>query len=574
MVEWSSTREQRQARLQGLVDGSAKAGRGTRTAPENLLMGVGLRAVARREQGLELSELEQLLTDALDKLLPRDEIAQAGALFTRAQEQGTLAGVASSVAQLPVTAPYSTADLVAELPVLGKQVMAQPNCNVVKVADLTAGGSLDSPEFVEAIRGYDSVLTVVSGDGSQARTLPETTLNFRMLKFYCQERTGDSSFGKSDEIYWMTGGGSDLGAETTYASQEFGDVDSGEQRPFPANASLLRGRVGEIVTVDIECWEKDSGSFWEEIRDALRDVANACVDACGEIAEHGESADAGLAALVAVIAGLMGAILTWLLGKDDLIQQRTFAFDRAALEALREDNTWLDFRGEDAWYQLIVQVIGARPIARHWKGLAGTTFENGDFDAAVTVPDSENDIYIFSADKYVRYHVWDEKLVAHTAIAEGWPALAGTTFAAGLDAAANVPGSGSDVYLFQGADYMRYDAKAEKIIRHKSLAAGWPGLAGTPFATGGFDAAVAVPGSPDDVYLFKGSQYMRYNTTADEIVQHKSLVAGWPGLADTPFAEGGVDAAAVVPDSSSDVYLFKGTEYVRYNVEQDGIVYA
>lgn len=468
MDEWGSTREQRQARLQALVDGSAQQGRRAATAPQNLLMGVGLRAVARREQGLELSDLEQLLVDALGKLLPALEISEAGRVFTNAQQQGTVAGLSSSVTQLPLATPYSTADLTAELPVLGKQILTQPNCSVVEISDLAEGDRIDSPEFVEAIRGYDSVLTVVRGNRSQARTLPETTLNLRMSKFYCQKRTDDSVTGPSDEIYWMTGGGSDLGTRTTFTSGEFGDVDSGEERWFPGNANLLSGRVGEIVTVDIACWEKDRGEFWEKIRDALGDVANACVDACSEIAQHGESSDAGLAALVAVIAGLMGAILDVLIGKDDLIQERTIAFDRAALEQLRGNTTWIDFRGENAWYQLVVTVSSPRKITDGWPGLKqpGKEFFADTIDGAAAHPDSSTDILLFKDGYWGNYD------------------NSGQTLGQGPNGLA---------YIFHGLD-------------------------GTPFYDGNFDAALGEPTSKTDIYLFKGDQYVRHDTSAKAIM--------------------------------------------------------
>ncbi|MEV0544800.1 hypothetical protein [Nocardia salmonicida] len=540
-------------------------------------MGVGLRAVARQEQGLELSDLEKLLLAALGKLLPAEEISEAGRLFAEAQQQGSAAGF-SSVTQLPLTSPYSTADLTAELPALGQQVLTQPNCSVVEIGDLADGDRIDSPEFVDAIRGYDSVLTVVRGDRSLARSLPETTLTLRMSKFYCQERTGDSVAGKSDEIYWMTGGGSDLGAETTYASQEFGGVDSGEEFWFPGDANLLKGRVGEIVTVDIECWEKDTGSFWEEIRDALRDVANACADACSKIAEHGESSDAGLAALVAVIAGLMGAILSWLLGKDDLIQQRTIAFDRAALEQLRGNTKWLDFRGQDAWYQLVVTASGSRKITDGWPGLKQPGKEHfaDNIDGATVHPDSPTKILLFKDGHWGNYDNSSQTLVeGPNGLAYIFHGLNGTPFYEGnFDAAVEDPQGSGLIYLFKGGQWCTYDLAAKKMTQGPNgLAYIFHGLNGSPFYEGNFDAAAKVPNSNTSIYLFKGGQWCTYDLAQKKMVQGPNGLAYiFHGLDGTPFYEGNFDAALSEPTSKTDIYLFKGDQYVRYDTSAKAIM--
>ncbi|WP_254190632.1 hemopexin repeat-containing protein [Nocardia noduli] len=44
------------------------------------------------------------------------------------------------------------------------------------------------------------------------------------------------------------------------------------------------------------------------------------------------------------------------------------------------------------------------------------------------------------------------------------------------------------------------------------------GLAGTIFEHGGFDAAMVEPASGTGLYLFKGDQYVRYDTKAEAIM--------------------------------------------------------
>jgi hypothetical protein len=98
----------------------------------------------------------------------------------------------------------------------------------------------------------------------------------------------------------------------------------------------------------------------------------------------------------------------------------------------------------------------------------------------------------------------------------------------------------------------------------RKIADEWPGVRGTVF-TSSLDAACAVPGSNTDVYLFKGDQYVRYNTKNEGSGGVRKIADEWPRLASTEFASS-LDAGCAVPGSSRDVYLFKGERYVRYTV--------
>lgn len=92
-----------------------------------------------------------------------------------------------------------------------------------------------------------------------------------------------------------------------------------------------------------------------------------------------------------------------------------------------------------------------------------------------------------------------------------------------------------------------------------------------PFTTG-LSATVAVPGSSTDVWMFRGDQYLRYNSTADRIITApKKISDGWPGLKGTNFTTE-IDAVAAVPRSSTELWMFHGDQYVRYNVGTDRVV--
>ncbi|MET9504160.1 hemopexin repeat-containing protein [Streptomyces sp. NPDC006622] len=157
-------------------------------------------------------------------------------------------------------------------------------------------------------------------------------------------------------------------------------------------------------------------------------------------------------------------------------------------------------------------------------------------------------------------------------LAAGWPGLKGSPFASGIDAVCGVPDSATDLYLFKGDQYLRYHVGNEKITSGpKSLADGWSGLKGTTF-TSGIDAACSVPDNSTDLYLFKGDQYLRYHVGNEKITSGpKSLADGWSGLKDTTFTFG-ISAACSVPSEPTNLYLFKDDKYLSYRVTDEKIV--
>ncbi len=205
--------------------------------------------------------------------------------------------------------------------------------------------------------------------------------------------------------------------------------------------------------------------------------------------------------------------------------------------------------------------LQTRTLSSGWAGLKGTAFAAG-IDAVCGVPDNATDLYLFRGEQYLRYKVGEEKIASGPkSIADGWSGLKGTPFASGVDAASLAPDNTTDVYLFKGDQYLRYRTGDEKITSGpKALADGWSGLKGTPFASG-IDAACSVPGEPTSLYLFKGDKYVLYRTRDETITSGpKSLASLW-GV-DGVFAKG-VDDACRVPGGTGDLYFFKGDQYVR-----------
>jgi matrix metalloproteinase-14 (membrane-inserted) len=127
-------------------------------------------------------------------------------------------------------------------------------------------------------------------------------------------------------------------------------------------------------------------------------------------------------------------------------------------------------------------------------------------------------------------------------------------------------------YFFMGKSYVKYNMDPA----HEGVVAGplpikgnWPGLA-EAFPSG-IDAAVVW--NNGYAYFFKGNKYVRYNMdpAQEGVVGTPLLIKGhWPGLAEK--FPNGIDT--VVAWNNGYAYFFKGTRYVRYNMDpaHEGVV--
>jgi hypothetical protein len=144
-----------------------------------------------------------------------------------------------------------------------------------------------------------------------------------------------------------------------------------------------------------------------------------------------------------------------------------------------------------------------------------------NFDAAVEGEASfASKGYFFYGFRYLRYDYSDDlpdpgyPLYIQTE----WHELpAGFGFPRGIDAALNgQEGFAGKLYMFKGDQYVRYDWATDTTDPGypKPIAGMWPGL--PPDFTSGIQAAMnGRAGYEGKLYLFKGANYVRYDWAAD-----------------------------------------------------------
>lgn len=197
-------------------------------------------------------------------------------------------------------------------------------------------------------------------------------------------------------------------------------------------------------------------------------------------------------------------------------------------------------------------------------------------DAAVEVPPFQglHQQWFFRADEYVQYETkvgaqGKERVVSGpSSISVGWAALPDGWYG-GIDAAARATRYfNNDIWLFKGDEYVRYSPGSTKLaLGPKKISDGWPGL--PPEFTGGIDAVLEVPAAgymPHQLWFFKDDEYLRYDTWNGKVVTGPSKIAtGWSDLP-VAFTEG-IDAAVIAPSNGqSQFWLFKDDQYVLYDI--------
>lgn len=125
------------------------------------------------------------------------------------------------------------------------------------------------------------------------------------------------------------------------------------------------------------------------------------------------------------------------------------------------------------------------------------------------------------------------------------------------------------VYFLHGSTYLRCTLATHTADEGfpKSIGSYWPGL-----KAAGFDSGVDATLWWDEktVYLFKGDQYVRYNLETDKVDDGypKTIGSYWSGFKEAGFATG-IDAFIRWDDEWA--YAFKGDQYIRFHVPTDKV---
>jgi len=410
-VASETSADQRLARLRAQLSGQrsdTKSDRRMRLSRAgNLFIGASLRAAARKDQGLELTELEQRLLGILGTVLAEEEVIAFGRMYQ--EEASTRAATElfpEIIVGLPISEGFSREDLLKDLSALGAEIAAQPNASLVRLDELAEDSPVDTEEYEQALGTYGSGITVVLGppDPAPRESRAATTVKLSFRDFWCVKRSGE--LGK-DEIYWTSSAGSDTGSKKEYESGEFGAIVTGSHREFPAGSYLFNGTVNTWMTCNIACWEADhsSGGWYNDLRRGLRDISDYCFKTSEQLEQNSGEYEGSNAWFSLV--GLVALLFDWLLGlitnEDDLVLERSLGFNRSALRALSQrpgGYDWWGFNGGGGGHHRInIRAEVTFNLNLRYNALSGTTwsgftpFPSGSTAAAPALASFNNKLY-------------------------------------------------------------------------------------------------------------------------------------------------------------------------------------
>jgi hypothetical protein len=250
-----------------------------------------------------------------------------------------------------------------------------------------------------------------------------------------------------------------------------------------------------------------------------------------------------------------------------------------AIAEVQDGTEWLAAQQPTAnitWsYDVRIVTVDVEPwTGANWPGLPDEWYGGSDgtgtagIDAAL-MRSSNGKIYLFRGSEYVRYSAVANGVDSGypKPIAGNWHGLP-ASFTSGIDAAF-MRESNQKIYFFKGSEYVRIDTTSSTMDAGypQPIAGNWPGLPAS--FTSGIDAALQRKDN-DKIYFFKGDQYVRFTTVAGGVDPGypTSLDPNWGGMPDD-FQEG-IDAA-LWRDSNGAVYLFKGGKYVRFSDVPEGV---
>lgn len=183
-------------------------------------------------------------------------------------------------------------------------------------------------------------------------------------------------------------------------------------------------------------------------------------------------------------------------------------------------------------------------------------FPNG-IDAAVWIPATDYEAWIFSGGQYARIQVkpgdlGPTVLVRPQPIKDNFPSLTKAGFDNGIDAVLPVPGS-PEAWFFRGDQYAKVSMMGtddKLMLGPLPIKGNWPSLTQAAVAAGAGDhyadftsritGAVPVPGKRGQAYVFSGSQYVRIlavpDSRGDRVIDGPHNVnTEWPSLVDAGF---------------------------------------
>lgn len=203
-------------------------------------------------------------------------------------------------------------------------------------------------------------------------------------------------------------------------------------------------------------------------------------------------------------------------------------------------------------------------------------------DAAYHIP-GRKEVYIWSGRQYARINFEPGGTAEHLesgprSIASGWSTLAKKGFGR-VDAVVPVPGQNDQLYVFWGGYYLKIKLDGnlnDTFVNNdaRPIRDGWKALEKAGFDT--VDAAMVVPGTTNQLYFFRGLNYIRMDNDKDEILNGPSPIpSGWPTLAQSGFDA--VDAIFAHPEYDDIFYFFRGDRYARIKVDRtsrDDTIYS
>jgi hypothetical protein len=366
-------RSQLQGRPAGRAGLRAKAG-----GDSALLYGVLLRAAARHEAGLELTPLEAGLLGPLGYLLSPQEIGEVGCVYAEEAAAGRAQGVLpGALAARPLEQGYAADDLFAALAAMDDP-RGQPNVQVVDAATTT--GEMDGEGFARASREAGFGVTMVTSSEAAALTDTAAPYHARIVAdhFYCKDDTGEDT---KDEIYWALAAGADGGDQKSTRTKEYGSGKADTTWTFADGTVLFDGMLSKTLSCHIACWEADQSDdeFYEEMERKLRIISE-------ELWKFGEAIEdypvgqwentADWIKFGSLIARLIAELVEFFRNEDDLVQERTLVFDRAALVTLANRP------GQTDWWLFAGAGGGKFHLHLKWAGrgdtrLLSTTTANG-----------------------------------------------------------------------------------------------------------------------------------------------------------------------------------------------------